>query len=158
MKLTTHIFSPREISAKSSKFGLVTTQWSGDITANLYKCVYENLLHFGDSEQNIYNWEIPGGFELIYATDKLCQRGDLDVTIVIWVLIKVEIRHFEYIYEAVSKGIKYFNLKYDIPLIFFVLTDENKQKSIDRSDVNKDTKCSETVVKMALFKKSLYSP
>lgn len=52
---------------------------------------------------------------------------------VIGSLIKGETMHFEYVCEGVTQGIKDLNLMYDIPTIFCLLTDNNKQQSLDRS-------------------------
>lgn len=61
------------------------------------------------------------------------ERGDLDAVIVIGSLIKGETMHFEYVCEGVTQGIKDLNLMYDVPTIFCLLTDNNKQQSLDRS-------------------------
>ena len=48
------------------------------------------------------------------------------------------------------------NIKYDVPVIFCVLTDNTKQQSIDRSGGklgNKGTECAVAAIKMAVIKK-----
>lgn len=161
MKLNPHTQSSQTLSAEGLKFSLITANWNGDITANLHKGAYETLLHLGVSEQDIHSSEVPGSFELIYASDKLCQYRNVDAIIAIGAIIKGNTRHFEYICEAVSQGIKDVNIKHDTPVVFCVLTDEYKQQSIDRSGGkagNKGIECAETAIKMALFRKSLQNP
>ncbi|XOD67844.1 MAG: 6,7-dimethyl-8-ribityllumazine synthase [Flavobacteriales bacterium Tduv] len=160
MKITPHINNPKTLFAEGLKFGLITAQWNGDITANLHKGAYDTLLWLGASEQNIHSWEVPGSFELIYAANKLCRHRNLDAMIVIGSIIKGDTRHFEYLCKAVSQGIKDINIKNDTPVIFCVLTDEYKQQSIDRSGGkagNKGIECAESAIKMALFRKFLQS-
>ena len=57
----------------------------------------------------------------------------LDAVIVIGSIIKGETPHFDFICHAVSHGIKDLNIIFDIPFIFCVLTDLNKQQAMDRS-------------------------
>ena len=61
------------------------------------------------------------------------EEAEVDVVIVIGSLIKGETMHFEYVCEGVTQVIKDLNLMYDIPTIFCLLTDNNKQQSLDRS-------------------------
>ncbi len=84
-------------------------------------------------EENISSHEVPGSFELIYGASQLCKRGEVDAVIVIGSVIRGETSHFDYVCEGVTQGIKDLNVKYDIPVIFCVLTDDNEQQSLDRS-------------------------
>ena len=61
-------------------------------------------------------------------------------------------KHFDFVCDAVSQGIKDLNLQYDLPTIFCVLTDNTKQQSIDRSGGklgNKGVECAIAAIKMA---------
>ena len=54
--------------------------------------------------------------------------------------------------EGVTQGIKDLNIKYNIPVIFCLLTDNTKQQSIDRSGGkhgNKGVECAIAAIKMA---------
>ena len=70
-------------------------------------------------------------------------------------MIKGETDHYDYICSSVSNGIMELNLKSSIPIIFCVLTDHNKQQSIDRSGGkygNKGTECALAALKMMSVK------
>ena len=72
--------------------------------------------------------------------------------IVIGCVIQGETKHFDFVCEGVTQGIKDLNLKGDIPVIFCVLTDNNMQQSIDRSGGkhgNKGTEAAIAAIKMA---------
>jgi 6,7-dimethyl-8-ribityllumazine synthase len=80
----------------------------------------------------------------------------LDAIIVIGCVIQGETKHFDFVCEGVTHGIKDLNLKGDIPVIFCVLTDNNLQQSIDRSGGkhgNKGTEAAITAIKMADLRK-----
>ncbi len=118
---------------KELKIGIVVSEWNFDITDNLYKGAFETLLKNEVLEKNIFTCYVPGSFELVYGAKKLIQEKKLHAVIVIGSVIKGETEHFHYVCQAVSSGIKDLNVKYDVPVIFSVLTDDNKQQAIDRS-------------------------
>ena len=58
------------------------------------------------------------------------------LVIAIGCVIQGETKHFDFVCEGVTQGIKDLNVNCDTPVIFCVLTDNNKQQSIDRSGGN----------------------
>jgi 6,7-dimethyl-8-ribityllumazine synthase len=80
----------------------------------------------------------------------------LDAIIVIGCVIQGETKHFDFVCEGVTQGIKDLNLKGDIPVIFCVLTDNTMQQSLDRSGGkhgNKGTEAAIAAIKMAALRK-----
>jgi len=80
----------------------------------------------------------------------------LDAIIAIGTVIQGETKHFDFVCQGVTEGIKELNLKGDIPVIFCVLTDNTMQQSIDRSGGkhgNKGTEAAIAAIKMAQLKK-----
>ena len=82
-------------------------------------------------EENIIRIDVPGSFELVYGSKLLLDK--VDGVITLGCIIRGETFHFDYVCSAVSQGVKDLNVKYNTPIIFGVLTDENRQQSIDRS-------------------------
>lgn len=120
-------------NVKNFRFGIVVSEWNDDVTEGLFKGAYDTLVDCGALSENILRWNVPGSFELIFGAKKMHEEGEVDVVIVIGSLIKGETMHFEYVCEGVTQGIKDLNLMYDVPTIFCLLTDNNKQQSLDRS-------------------------
>jgi len=101
--------------------------------------------------ENIIKWDVPGSFELIYGSKKMLEQN-VDVVIAIGCVIQGETKHFDFVCEGVTQGIKALNLTSDTPVIFCVLTDNTKQQSIDRSGGkhgNKGTEAAIAAIKMA---------
>ncbi|MFV0249403.1 MAG: 6,7-dimethyl-8-ribityllumazine synthase [Tenacibaculum sp.] len=139
-------------SAKAFRFGIVVSQWNDDITQNLYQGAVETLVNCGAYKKNIITWSVPGSFELVYASKKMVKTQLLDAVIVIGCLIKGETEHFNYVCQGIIKGIADLNILYDTPVIFCVLTDSNKEQSVNRSGGklgNKGVECALAAVKMA---------
>ena len=145
-------------NAGAYRFGIVVSQWNDDVTHGLQKGAIDALLDLGAKEENISNFEVPGSFELIYGANQLCKSGKFNAVIVIGCVIRGETAHFDYVCQGVTQGIKDLNVQQDIPVIFCVLTDENKQQSLDRSGGahgNKGTEAGVTAVVMADFRQKI---
>ena len=133
------------------RFGIVVSQWNDDITDGLYKGAYNTLLNCGVSKDNIIKLEVPGSFELIYGT-KILYKRNCDAIICLGSVIQGETKHFDYVCQGVTNGIKDLNIALDIPVIFGVLTDNTKEQAINRSGGihgNKGIEAAVTAIKMA---------
>ncbi|MGJ8760280.1 MULTISPECIES: 6,7-dimethyl-8-ribityllumazine synthase [unclassified Polaribacter] len=142
-------------NAKSFRFGIVVSEWNPEITGNLQKGAIETLLDCGATKENIISWDVPGSFELVYGCKKMIATQQLDAIIAIGNVIQGETKHFDFVCEGVTQGIVDLNVKYDVPVIFCVLTDNTKQQSLDRSGGklgNKGTECAVAAIKMAALK------
>ncbi|NJN50310.1 MAG: 6,7-dimethyl-8-ribityllumazine synthase [Polaribacter sp.] len=142
-------------NAEKFSFGLVVSEWNEDITQNLLKGAVETLSENGVLIENIHIIHVPGSFELIYGCKKVIETLKVDVVIAIGNVIKGETKHFDFVCTGVTHGIAELNIKYDIPTIFCVLTDDTKQQSIDRSGGihgNKGVECAVAAIKMAHLK------
>ncbi len=144
-------------NAKNFRFGIVVSEWNDTITNNLFQGAFDAFVDCGALKENIVRWDVPGSFELIYGAKKMQQSYDmLDAIIVVGVVIQGETKHFDFVCEGVTQGIKDLNIQSDIPVIFCVLTDNNMQQSIDRSGGkhgNKGTEAAIAAIKMAQLRK-----
>jgi len=141
-------------NAKDFRFGIVVSEWNDKITEGLYKGAYEALLDCGVDESNIIRWNVPGSFELIYGSKKM-QQQNVDAVIAIGSVIQGETKHFDFVCEGVSQGIKDLNVLHETPVIFCVLTDNTMQQAIERSGGihgNKGTEAAIAAIKMATLK------
>ncbi|MFD2516852.1 6,7-dimethyl-8-ribityllumazine synthase [Salinimicrobium flavum] len=144
-------------NAKEFRFGIVVSEWNNNITEGLYEGARQVLLENEVMERKIVRWNVPGSFELIYGCKKMQESYDmLDAIIAIGSVIEGETKHFDFVCQAVSQGIKDLNLQNDIPVIFCVLTDQNMQQAIDRSGGkhgNKGAEAAVAAIKMAQLRK-----
>ncbi len=144
-------------NAKHFRFGIVVSEWNHNITEGMFQGAFDALKDCGAINENIVRWNVPGSFELIFGCKQMTQSYDmLDAVIAIGSIIQGETKHFDYVCEAVSQGIKDLNVHGNIPVIFCVLTDNNMQQSIDRSGGkhgNKGTEAAIAAIKMAQLRK-----
>jgi 6,7-dimethyl-8-ribityllumazine synthase len=138
---------------KHLRIAIVVAQWNQAITNKLYIGARETLLKHNVVVENIVKFNVPGSFELIYGASK-AQAQNFDVVIAIGCIIQGETRHFEFISNAVTQGIKDLNLNGKSPVIFCVLTDNNIRQSQARSGGklgNKGVEAAIAALKMILL-------
>jgi 6,7-dimethyl-8-ribityllumazine synthase len=111
---------------------LVVSQWNDTITSSLQEGAVTTLLKHKVQESNIKVWNVPGSFELIYGAKK-AQSYNPDAVIVIGSVVQGQTKHFDFVCEAVSQGIKDLNVHSVVPVIFCVLTDNTLEQAQDRS-------------------------
>ncbi len=139
---------------KKYNIGIVVSEWNKDITKNLLSGAIDTLTQHGVQKENIFIQWVPGSFELIFGSKVLSEK-EFDVIIAIGCVIKGETDHYDYICSSVSQGIMQLNLTSSMPIIFCILTDHNKQQSIDRSGGkygNKGVECAFAALQMLSIK------
>jgi 6,7-dimethyl-8-ribityllumazine synthase len=140
-------------SAKNLKFGITVSKWNSEITNSLLNGCLDMLQSKGVKKNDIEVLYVPGSFELVYGSKHL-QNKNYDAVIAIGSVIRGETKHFDFICNATSQGIKDLNISGNCPVIFCVLTDDNVQQSIDRSGGkygNKGTEAAIAAIEMALI-------
>ncbi|SKB35956.1 6,7-dimethyl-8-ribityllumazine synthase [Salegentibacter holothuriorum] len=139
--------------ASDFRIGIVVSEWNDKITEGLYDGAYNALIENNVTPKKIVRWNVPGSFELIYGCKKMQETFDmLDAIIAIGSVIEGETKHFDFVCQGVTQGIKDLNIQTDTPIIFCVLTDQNMQQAIDRSGGkhgNKGTEAAIAAIKMA---------
>lgn len=141
------------------RFGLVVSEWNSEITEALYDGARETLMQTGTPEENITRINVPGSFELVFGAKLLCEKEIYDALIVIGNVIRGETRHFDFVCEGVTQGIKDLNVKYNTPVIFCVLTDNTIEQSRARSGGkhgNKGVECAVAAIKIAALRRTMH--
>ena len=145
-------------NASKMAFGIVVSEWNEKITKGLLEGAFTTLLKHGAVEKNIAVQFVPGAFELPLGAQTLLEKTYVDAVICLGSVIQGETKHFDFVCEAVSQGIKDVNLKYNQPVVFCVLTDNTLQQAIDRSGGkhgNKGIECAVAGIKMVALMNEL---
>lgn len=141
-------------NVSQKRFGIVVAEWNSEVTEALFKGAYETLQKYGAKHENIIVKSVAGSYELPLAAQWLVQRIDIDAVIALGCIIQGETRHFDFIAQAVAKGIMDVNLKFAKPVIFGVLTTDNLAQALDRAGGkhgNKGDEAAITAIKMLYF-------
>ena len=137
---------------KDMKFGIVVSEWNYEVTGALANGAVKTLKKHGVSDENILIKHVPGSFELTLGGQFFAEYTDVDAIILLGCVIQGETRHFDFICQGVTKGATDLNIKYNLPVIFGLLTTENQQQALDRAGGrlgNKGDEAEVTALKMA---------
>jgi len=142
---------------KEMKFGIVVSEWNYEITGSLARGAVDTLKNHGVTDENIMVKHVPGSFELTLGGQFFAEYTDVDAIILLGCVIQGETRHFDFICQGVAKGATDLNIKYNLPVIFGLLTTQNQQQAIDRSGGklgNKGDEAAVTAIKMVALQTS----
>ena len=147
-------------SAAPYKFGIVYAAWHHQVTGALLEGAKKTLLQYGADANNLVIKEVPGTFELTLGAQYLAEMTPVDAIICIGCVIQGETKHFDFICDAVAKGITNLNVAYRLPVIFGVLTPNTMEQAMDRAGGkhgNKGDEAAITAIKMLELRDSFKS-
>lgn len=139
------------ISLKSPvRIGIAVSQWHPEVTEELFEGAVKFLTKAGVPSKNIIRMNVPGSYELPLAA-RFLFRKKVHAVICLGCVIKGETDHYDYICQAVSKGIMDVSLTETKPVGFGVLTTHNLESALDRAggkSGNKGIEAAEAVLAM----------
>lgn len=154
-------YDPKQLpDASFMRIGIVVSEWNDEITSRLLEGALEVLKEAGLKEEELQLIHVPGSFELPMGAAFLLEHHEVHGVIALGSVIRGETAHFDFVCQGVAQGIKDVSLKYLRPVIFGVLTDDQKQQSLDRSGGkhgNKGTEAAVACLKMIAIQKKMRS-
>ncbi len=132
-------------AAAAFRFDVVVSRFNGDITGALLDGALQTLEEHGAASDAVRVHQVPGAFELPMAAAKLTDGG-ADVVICLGALIKGETPHFEHLCAAVATGIEEVAVRSGVPVIFGVLTCEQRGHAKARAGGDKGNKGAESAL------------
>ena len=122
----------------NKKILLVCSPYYNDITQNLIKGAVK-VLRSNSVEYKIIN--VPGALEIAPSikifSEKLPQNNLFDGFIALGCIIRGETYHFEIVSNESARALTELSIRYSLPIGNGILTVENKDQAIERSDPTK---------------------
>eukprot|EP00542_Grammatophora_oceanica_P018003 CAMPEP_0194048566 /NCGR_PEP_ID=MMETSP0009_2-20130614/27710_1 /TAXON_ID=210454 /ORGANISM="Grammatophora oceanica, Strain CCMP 410" /LENGTH=225 /DNA_ID=CAMNT_0038694479 /DNA_START=13 /DNA_END=690 /DNA_ORIENTATION=+ len=145
-----------DLDGEDVRVGIIRTRWNNDFVDSLVEGTRQALKECNVKDENVFETSVPGSFELPLAARFLALSGTVDAIVTTGVLIKGETSHYEYIADAVSKGIMNVGIQTSTPVVFGVLTclNEDQVKARSGGKHNHGYDWGKTAVEMALLRKS----
>lgn len=144
-------------SAHQFKVGIVVSRWNEDITYALRDGALSVMRAAGVGDVQVV--EVPGAFELPLGAASLIEaQPEIDGVVCIGNVIRGETAHFDYVCAGAAEGIQRVALDTMKPVMFCVLTDENREQSIARSGGvhgNKGIECAVACLEMIALQRRL---
>ena len=129
-----HIRYAGGVNHDDDRIAIVVSKWNPEVTEALAVGAMETLIAAGIPQTQIAIYHVPGAFELPSAAQFLVEgKPAIDAVICLGCVIQGETKHFDFINQAVALGVKDVSLKYNLPVIFGVLTPDNQQQALDRA-------------------------
>ena len=95
---------------------------------------------------DIYLYRVPGAFEIPSVCNKIAESGKYDAVITLGAVIRGSTPHFDYVAAEVSKGVASVSMKYNIPVIFGVLTTDTIEQAVERAGTKAGNKGSDAAM------------
>lgn len=125
-----------DLSADGKKFAIVVARFNKDITEKLLEGSLEAIgWHGGSVDDTDVIW-VPGAIEIPLAAQKLATSGKYDAVITLGCVIRGDTSHYDYVCSEVARGVVDVGLETGIPILFGVLTTENREQAIERTRSN----------------------
>ena len=112
------------------------------VDANYYKEISENLLNgireFSKITSAKFDYvEVSGALEVPLAINIIMQKKSYDGVIGVGCVIRGETEHYDIVANLSAKGLMDTSIKYNIPITNAILTVNNYQQALERSDPQK---------------------
>jgi 6,7-dimethyl-8-ribityllumazine synthase len=140
--------------ASKMRIGIVVSDWNHSVTEKLLEGATNTLRKHGILSDNMPVFHVPGSFELTFGAQQVAKYGDVDAVIILGCVIRGETPHFDYVCQSATCGVTKLNATQDIPVIFGLLTTDNKQQADERAGGkfgNKGDESAITAIKMLDF-------
>lgn len=127
-------------AAADGRFALVAAAFTRDITAQLVAGAMRELLARGVDGDNIDCVWVPGAFEIPFACRRLAAaRADSGqpqyaAVIALGAVVRGQTPHFDYVAGECARGVMQVGLDTGVPVIFGVLTADNRVQAEQRAD------------------------
>ena len=126
--------------ARGLKIGVVVSRFNHFITEKLLDGALDGFNSHGGADSDLTVVRVPGAFEIPIVADKMAASGKFDALVCLGAVIRGDTPHFDYVCDAVTRGLGDAVQTHKIPIGFGVLTTDNVQQAMDRAatkDANK---------------------
>ncbi len=128
------------------KVALVAAKWNSFITDEMLGSAIHALKNRGIEEENLFVYRCPGSFELPLACKWSLEHLNADGVVAIGAVIRGGTPHFDYVCDAVTRGITDLNMQSGKPVSFGVLTTDTVEQAEERASMDKGNKGAEAAI------------
>jgi 6,7-dimethyl-8-ribityllumazine synthase len=141
-----------------ARFAIVWSRFNHHVVSKLVEGAKACFTEHGLEPSALYVVEVPGAWELPYASQRLAQSGRFDAVVALGAVIRGGTPHFDYVSKGTALGLGRVSLDTGIPVVFGVLTTDDEAQALDRAGGthgNKGRDAALTAIEMALFDRKL---
>lgn len=131
---------------KGAKIAIVASRFNEFITKELIGGAEDTLVRHNVDTKDIDVYRVPGAFEIPAICNKIAEKGKYDAVITLGAVIRGSTPHFDYVAAEVSKGVASVSMKYNMPVIFGVLTTDTIEQAVERAGTKAGNKGSDAAM------------
>ncbi|MCA8954664.1 MAG: 6,7-dimethyl-8-ribityllumazine synthase [Planctomycetes bacterium] len=140
------------LDGSGRRIAIAASRFTESITRRLLDGAVRTLEELGVAGDDIVVGWVPGAFELPLLCDAFARTADYDGVLALGCVIRGETSHYDYVCLGATRGVLDTSLRYGIPVVFGVLTTEDREQAMARSGGAKGDKgaeCARAVLEMA---------
>lgn len=122
------------LDGKGLRIAIVASRFNDHVTDRLLAGAVRELDRLGVRDADVAIEWVPGAFELPFAAKVFAESGRVDGVVCVGCVIRGETTHYEEVAGQCAAGIQQVQLSTGIPVAFGVLTTENLDQSLARSE------------------------
>lgn len=126
------------------RVAIVCGRFNDLITNRLLDGALAGLAIHGVREDDVALAWVPGAFEIPLAAKTFALTGRYDAVVALGAVIRGDTAHFEYVAGPCAEGLQQAQLETGVPIVFGVLTTENLEQALERSEPEGDNKGEES--------------
>lgn len=138
--------------ATGLRFAIVCSRFNEFFVSKLLEGAKDCIVRHGGTAEDIDVAWVPGSYEIPLVAQRFAASGRYDAVIGLGVVIQGSTSHAQHINAEVSKGLATVMLRYDLPVIYGVVTTENIEQAIERSGTkagNRGASAAASAIEMA---------
>ncbi len=136
----------QDINWAEIKVAIVAARWNSFVTDEMQEAAIRALQAKGIQDSNITSMRCPGSFEIPLTCKWCLEHLDVDGVVAIGAVIRGGTPHFDYVCDAVTRGITDLNMSSGKPVSFGVLTTDTVDQARERASEEKGNKGAEAAL------------
>ena len=137
---------PSEFDPTSVSIAVIASQFNTDVTDRLVVGAMECFTEYGLKPESIEIICVPGAWELPQAASLVLGLDRHNAIVTLGCVIRGETPHFDYVCSAANEGVAAVAREASIPILFGVLTTENREQALARAGKGSSNKGYEAAV------------
>jgi 6,7-dimethyl-8-ribityllumazine synthase len=122
------------VDGQGLRVGVVRARWNTHIVERLAEGVQRGLKTLGVLDDDVLEVAVPGSFEIPFGARVLATSGKVDAVVVIGAVVRGETTHYDIVAGECASGVQQVQLTTGVPVAFGVLTVEDEDQAMARSE------------------------
>ena len=123
-----------ELDGAGLRVAVVCGRFNSHVTLRLRDGVRRGLAAAGVADDDVREEWVAGAFEIPLTAKAFAATGRWEAVVCIGCVIRGETAHFDFVAGQCAQGIQQVGLETGVPVVFGVLTTENLDQALERSE------------------------